>query len=161
MTITPDLLARWKDLAAKATAGPWDDDQGGVQRPDKDELLEWDGDGPCSMNQDDAAFIAEARTAVPALIAEVESLQREYEQLAPLLGKAITLSEENGRLATEVERLRAELANAQRVIEEHMPPLCHARAAAIEECAKLAESIEQDWDNGADLGISTAIRALK
>lgn len=74
-------VARWAALADAATPGPWwfDDKAGEVSGvPD-----EW-GDGTdlvCEPNDESAAFIAAARTAVPALCAEVARLRAALEDV--------------------------------------------------------------------------------
>lgn len=64
----------WRELAAKASAGPWDS-QGTPMV-----FL-----GPCTLawchRAEDASFIAEARTAVPALADEVERLREALREL--------------------------------------------------------------------------------
>jgi len=81
--MTPEKLSRWKKLAEAATEGPWTysgyfaDAHFGI-----DPLFfysQGETDFPKSITEDDLSFIAEARTAVPELIAEVERLQRELE----------------------------------------------------------------------------------
>jgi len=82
--ITPEQLAEWKRLADAATEGPW----ASVEISPEDK--EWGaceitaGDGYVSTmicGVDNAAFIAASRNAVPALIAEVERLTAEREDL--------------------------------------------------------------------------------
>lgn len=77
-------IARLRELCAKATPGPWRHEQYGT--------------APCYglrstplhlvvtvQGEDDAAFIAAARTALPALLDDVERLQGELAPLRALL----------------------------------------------------------------------------
>jgi hypothetical protein len=100
MTITQEQLEEWKKLAEKATPGPWYitgdpwfRDCSGVLAGNPDphvapmiadceqlagEREEWRNDHPgiaCGDADDDAAFIAASRTAVPSLVSEVERLR--------------------------------------------------------------------------------------
>lgn len=75
--ISNKQLVKWKQLASEATAGPWTDDGG-------DRRIVWKGTEPVVKAHHagpNAAFIAAARAAVPALCEEVERLHaviREY-----------------------------------------------------------------------------------
>ena len=99
VSITPEQLAEWKRLAEKATPGPWtheylDDSSVAINHPVEVEhdgerytMEDWllmarkcdscrGSDRRCYMpSHADTQFIASAREAVPALIAEVERLQ--------------------------------------------------------------------------------------
>lgn len=102
--LTDHLLAEWQRLADEATTGPWR-----VQECPESESEAiagaWDVEGAggvdVALDLDrpaDAAFIAAARTAVPALIAEVRRL-REEAQLHQAQDATITeLREETRRL---------------------------------------------------------------
>lgn len=75
-------LADWRALAEAATPGPWawrvtEDRHWAEVTPPPD-----DRDGPVarSLADDDAAFIAAARDAVPALLDEVERLRAERDR---------------------------------------------------------------------------------
>ena len=87
--MTAEHLEQWRALADAATPGPWlpshnvDAPSDGNWEPDNPER-EGRGEGPTltglyrdvkAWAEADAAFIAAARAAVPALIAEVERLQ--------------------------------------------------------------------------------------
>lgn len=89
--MTNEQLTHLKQLCEKATPGPWIDNE-----PDQSEPLIVNGvgipvikylpgDGECEafwMVKDcDIQFIAASRTALPALIEEVERLREENEQL--------------------------------------------------------------------------------
>lgn len=73
--MTEQELADLDALAAAATPGPW-------EQIDSRAYSSGTGLQVCLCNETDAdaAFIAAARTAVPALVAEVRRLQR-YEQV--------------------------------------------------------------------------------
>ncbi len=78
--ITAEQIAEWKALAEKATEGPWTTGQAGnlrVYGPDGSGVYS----GPIceairTTQRPDISFIAASRTAVPALIAEVEKLRQ-------------------------------------------------------------------------------------
>ena len=80
-------LARWEALADQATPGPWTarhrDSSNPTQDPARDgEHLGWHLDPLAVPDRGqivrgaDAAFLAESRTAVPALVNEVRRLQQ-------------------------------------------------------------------------------------
>jgi hypothetical protein len=99
-------LAAIEARANAATPGPWCTDsweiyQGAEYVPG---ISEWIGEtcrGATSMEQDraDAAFVAAARTDVPALVAEVRELLLHTHTLEALVAEQ----------AAEIDRLRAEL----------------------------------------------------
>lgn len=102
--MTEEELAALEALTEAATAGPWewnDHDLHAVSVANDDP---WDpasgqkiivtDSGAYPPEKDDAAFIAAARTAVPALIAEVRRLravEAKYETLGDLLGRRVHL----------------------------------------------------------------------
>jgi len=106
------LAEETKEIASKATEGPWDTD------------LCYVGIGAssgCALTEtsEDAAFIARARTAAPALADAVVRLAEKVRQLGlecdvrlgcqQALGQRCNALEvENGKLAAEVERLRGD-----------------------------------------------------
>lgn len=93
LEIAAEKLAEWKELCEKATKGPWNAFLGDCESNPDDEdnpfqvgaawIEEWfnhgleNGDGLSILKNEDARFIAAARTAMPALIAEVERLRKE------------------------------------------------------------------------------------
>lgn len=95
MTITPAQLEEWKRLAEAATPGEWtqrlaNDGTGdrGIKAPSKRNVIaecfadmDYDGERALSGCKANAAFIAASRTALPALIAEVERLRAEAARL--------------------------------------------------------------------------------
>lgn len=69
--IAPEKLAEWKGLAGKATPSPWtipDDYTHTLDSAVQECLVQ-------CWSDDDAAFIAAARQAVPELVGEVERLR--------------------------------------------------------------------------------------
>src|SRR5690242_9883678 len=80
--ITPEYLSKLKDLCEKSTTGPWDlipNDRGSKRLTDcgygekrKSIGIIWHGD---EQEETNAKFIVEARTALPALIVEIERLK--------------------------------------------------------------------------------------
>lgn len=126
MTIPPEQLATWRALADAATAGPWplhdyhapleemvetfremlEQGSGPVfwtAKPETDLATAITGNGPTSAAN--AAFIAAARTAVPALLDECERLQ------SIPLEEAIKLLE--SEMQTDLDVARAKLARAK------------------------------------------------
>jgi hypothetical protein len=77
--ITSEQLQHWRALAEAATPGPWEGESVWSDDSDSYYVAVADGRGLLdtyiSISDADAAFIAAARTAVPALLAEVERLQ--------------------------------------------------------------------------------------
>lgn len=86
-------LTRWRAVTDKATAGPWSNlslDGEPIESvwTDAEAIATCDTDAPsfafhASQAREDAAFIAEARTAMPALLDEMERLKREIAELQP------------------------------------------------------------------------------
>lgn len=104
MSITKEQLAEWKALEAKATKGPW-----AITNLINDGNTRLEiafGDGS-PMGFYDAEFCCTARTAVPALIAEVERLQDALEQKTLELVSA-QASNDQLRVIMEVDRLKVE-----------------------------------------------------
>jgi len=122
--ITNEQITEWRRLAEAATPGPWTTDG-------NEFAVEGRRLGKCYDQYDgvrlaihdnaiaDAAFIAAAREAIPALLAEVERLQHGNDQLRPqrhaAREDAYRLGVDEGiKLAREIrderDRLRAELA---------------------------------------------------
>jgi hypothetical protein len=100
--VTPDQLAELRRLAEAATPGPWESSHN-VDPPSDDNYhpnnpnREGRGEGPTitgtyrdvkAMAAADAAFIAAARTAVPALCAEVERLTAQVAALTQCVTEA-------------------------------------------------------------------------
>jgi hypothetical protein len=84
--MTEEDLQQWRALSEKASPGPWCHVQTRTSRGEihcdvvrvgpQQTTLAYDGDGgDADFYERDAAFIAVAREAVPALIAEVERLR--------------------------------------------------------------------------------------
>lgn len=82
--ISKKQLVEWERLANKATEGPWRVCADTLCRHKPADIL--DCPYPCEdgiiASQNDLEFIAAAREAVPALIAEVRKLQKEADWLA-------------------------------------------------------------------------------
>lgn len=85
MSITPEQLAEWERITEAATLGPWATSSRssgvGADYSYEDDFLGWEL-APLETPQRgqitrgaDAQFIAEARTAMPLLLAEVRRLQ--------------------------------------------------------------------------------------
>ena len=84
--MTPSRLSELKELAEKATAGPWKwwtsnswrrlkRDSLGITQNVLEPYVCRDGHPDLSISEEDMDFIAAARTAVPELVAEVERLR--------------------------------------------------------------------------------------
>lgn len=84
MTLTNADLDAWERLAEAATPGPWRMQTAACDHPDADEHVAIKGGGrlvvPCVEEPADAALIAAARLAIPALVAEVRRLRAEVER---------------------------------------------------------------------------------
>ena len=79
---TPEQIAEWERLAAEATAGPWVcGTDGAIYSAEHKLITETDDHGDGWMFPPDATFISAARTAVPALVAEVRRLREALEQI--------------------------------------------------------------------------------
>lgn len=82
--VTEEQLAEWERLTEAATEGPWDV----MTREQWEEGFPFCADGtnpytfPVDIDAPDAAFIAAAREAVPALVAEVRRLRALLEDAA-------------------------------------------------------------------------------
>lgn len=112
--IPDDTLARWRKLAEEATGGPWEFDQGfgGVWAPRHGAALRLIG-----RTGSDGHFIAEARSALPALLDEVERLKDA--RLAEAAADAVTILElraQNRRLEEELQKVR----DAIRLLQDHI-----------------------------------------
>ena len=87
--ITPERLEELKKLCEDATPGPWwqyregiDSYQNGGLCADVDGDTElWGGYDGCMPNSEDIEFMAQSRTAIPELIAEVEFMWKVAEQM--------------------------------------------------------------------------------
>lgn len=77
--MTPEELEKLKQLCNEATPGPWESESYGGAIGDVAAIFTIatgdDGDVKNAMTVETASFIAASRTAVPALIAEVERLR--------------------------------------------------------------------------------------
>ena len=108
--ISPNTLKLWKEACKRATPEPWE-----VQVEDCGETI-WLDDAHCvPPTVQDLCFIDISRTAVPQLIAEVESLRsgyltdehgNEYVQVCILKERIREQEAEIARLDTEIERLK-------------------------------------------------------
>ncbi|MGW4181301.1 hypothetical protein ACWEK2_04010 [Streptomyces albidoflavus] len=124
--LNPEYLAEITARAEAATAGPWCTDGAEIYQGDE---YAWDAfwvGETCRADEADggtvdAAFIAHARTDVPALLAEVQRLRVEldkrtaqYAEAAAALAEQVQRSgqrmREHNADREELERLRAELA---------------------------------------------------
>ena len=110
---------------------------------DNDDRLDWDRDEAVEVDpEDDAAFIAAARTDVPALVGEVRRLRAELAQIADAVAPTVTITPTvaavrflhslytdwvataHERLAkvdeqaAEIKRLRAELTAERKTTDE-------------------------------------------
>lgn len=136
--MTPSELTRLKEICEKATPGPW------YVQLEKDPMINsiwsselpegsneiWTDQSICALGETVAAtsrcgltnaqFIAEARTALPKLIEEVERLKKENAHLVTEvenIQKAmcdynpdIQLADENSRLRERVAKMREQLS---------------------------------------------------
>ena len=116
MTTHPIDTEALRRLADAATAGPWENARNGVQQSldaaTKAGDYRYEGVGIVPeeyVRQDDAEFIAAARTAVPALLdalAAAEHRATRAEAQSALRGRAVVMYRERAREAeAEVKRL--------------------------------------------------------
>lgn len=120
--MTAEHLEQWRALADAATPGPWlpshnvDAPSDGNWEPDNPER-EGRGEGPTltglyrdvkAWAEADAAFIAAAREAVPALLAEVQRLRVENERFH---AAAMEKTKECARLLIELAHANETIAN--------------------------------------------------
>ncbi len=99
--ITAKQLAAMKTRAEEATPGPWTP----ADEPLGYRIFLQAAGGPGvagGLTEEDACFIAAARTDVPRLIAEVERLTRERKEFKEIAHDAIT---DRRDIESEVERL--------------------------------------------------------
>lgn len=90
MPVSDDDLTRWEELAAVATEGPWEHERAEVWAC-AGSLAVCDAYRDTEASDDlfhDAAFIASARTAVPALVAEVHAIRTQLARARELLDLA-------------------------------------------------------------------------
>lgn len=120
---TPDQYAEWRRLADEATDGPWEAYSLPAVPPGQWQMV---GVGQVdnemghrieAMFDDDAAFIAAARSAVPALLDEVERLTDRVDELRSQIGIEVRARQEWESNAAEaegrIEAAEAELSNVQ------------------------------------------------
>ena len=114
--MTDEELAAIRERAEKATPGPWFG-EGAEVFTRGDASFNWiptiyHGRSPeqCRQQEQDAAFIAHARTDIPALLAQVERLRAENAQqsewIAALMDEQPRYATANARLTTENAALR-------------------------------------------------------
>ena len=140
-----EKLAQWSALADAATPGPWEtgEEDGMIYVADDSSA---DSVAYCGCSLRDAAFIAAARAAVPALLAEVERLRDELAEAERLrdaykveLGgmcKAMADSSllPTGFIAAELRKERIEaLYGAFGADETKWPDSAKARLAGLQE----------------------------
>lgn len=125
--MTPEYLARLKELCDKATPGPWDHNECIITEYDKYDIDSHRGGSPNSYECinyvldwaepdskaiADAQFIAAAREAIPALIQEVERLNRillqdlsEDDELGAEYSYVLAMKGENARLREALKKI--------------------------------------------------------
>lgn len=128
-------LDRLEALCRAATPGPWEAGKNGriamvVSRDFGPERLPRQFRADCGhFDQDyaDAALIAEARTALPALIAEVRRLRSELDDVSERLGLAMAGEHE---AQDERDAARAEAAAWRKAVEAGLAEMAHLRRIA-------------------------------
>jgi hypothetical protein len=127
MTISERDLARIEACCATASPAPWDpiefSEDGRLRRGIQNGGgVGWIGD---IVHQEDAAFIAQARTDLPALVAAVREAKEALEPLEALHRAMAEVEARHGHLAdsdpvwsfNDVKLLRGDLRRAARVLE--------------------------------------------
>lgn len=107
--MTPEELQAIRERCEAATPGEWKGTNVALFHQ-----VGWVAHGPVALSREaaeaDAAFIASARTDVPALIAEVERLREELETRADIASSTIARMKQQVREErAEVERLTREV----------------------------------------------------
>ena len=74
-------IAKLRELEAKATRGEWLADEYYVHGPGRSTIAMAFDDDTAGFDCDDAAFIAAARNALPALLDEIERLRARVVEL--------------------------------------------------------------------------------
>lgn len=133
MTLTPEQLADLKALLINVRSAPWVYDPGDMEVIAEDrcevvcELSDLSGGAESDY---DGRFIAAAREAVPALIAEVERLTREHEHAREVIRAA------GAKIAPHtLSEYVAEHEQARAVFREWMKGCSHAAAGHPEGCS--------------------------
>lgn len=129
--ISPEWLAGLKELAEKATPGPWIMGQDGeVYSEDQDDFPVDIIEGIC-VEQSDAAFIAAASPdVVLAMASEIELLNKEIKSLREIENG---LSEDNFSLSSQYVEDNKKIAQLEKEADwlaEHISTLC----GQIEDC---------------------------
>jgi hypothetical protein len=89
--MTDDELDRLDALAQAATPGPWNADDDGTIILAPDDVLSC-----CNMDELTVKFVAESRTAIPALIAEIRRLRAQIDGFQGLVNEARRWSDRPG-----------------------------------------------------------------
>ena len=148
--LSPERLAEIREREQAATRGPWNVTE------DRELLTRWvsSEDGALDIGfgyvgnrtQDDAAFVAAARTDVPALLAEIDRLtallEFEREDIATWRDKAkrrgAAIKKLNARVAElerpEIERKRAEVRQSFMELAAQAREDCDHEGASSVEC---------------------------
>lgn len=143
--MTSDEIKRLRELANAATPGPWTHEQTltpsgevhcDIVRTPGAATLAFDGyGGDADFYEHDAAFIAAARTALPALLDRCEAAEAEVErwqrETAGAKASRDYSREQYGTARAEIEDLRATLLGVQPLIGR----VVNAIADWIDECA--------------------------
>lgn len=118
--MTPEELQAIEERANAATPGPWVNQE--MEIIIEKAAWPWNLIADVFLNNADAAFIADARADIPALVAEVRRLQDDaqrlehYRQFVAQISEALGVPDDSmilphaQKMATEITRLRAELA---------------------------------------------------
>ncbi len=120
--MTPERLAKIKQLCDEATPGPWNsDEEAEYIFSDGDMVAEIRGIGAYLHTQNNAAFIAASREIVPELIAEVELLQ--------------AIRESQGNM---ISRLRKQVEYLKTQFEHVCPEITEMRGFLLRKKQRLA-----------------------
>jgi hypothetical protein len=174
--LTPEVLARWEELAANATEGPWDGRvYDGVAMP-KYRLVrvvegpnEYGFDRVTSLadylTREDAEFVAESRTMAPALLSGVRSRDARIAELEAEVDRKVstihdTLAPRLNAAEARIAELEAEVAARDAVIamaphaddcevtlDEFETKFCDCWKSAAPSSVLAARDAEK-WDEG-------------